>query len=67
MSKPLTYTLLFFVMMIWGFNVIAIKVLVENFAPVTITAFRILLAGIVVMLILGIKKEFRLFILRLAH
>ncbi|MFG6120206.1 DMT family transporter [Thalassobacillus sp. B23F22_16] len=59
MSKPLTYTLLFFVMMIWGFNVIAIKVLVENFAPVTITAFRILLAGIVVMLILGIKKEFR--------
>ncbi|MFG6115470.1 DMT family transporter [Halobacillus sp. MO56] len=59
MSKSLTYTLLFFIMMIWGFNVIAIKVLVESFAPVTITAFRILLAGIVVMLFLGIKREFR--------
>ncbi|WP_028784701.1 DMT family transporter [Thalassobacillus devorans] len=59
MSRPVTYILLFLIMMIWGFNVIAIKILVENFAPVTITAFRILLAGVVVMLILGIKKEFR--------
>ncbi|WP_181347847.1 DMT family transporter [Thalassobacillus sp. CUG 92003] len=59
MSKPLIYTLLFFVMMVWGFNVIAIKVLVENFAPVTITAFRILVAGIVVMGFLAAKKEFR--------
>ncbi len=59
LSKPLIYTLLFFVMMVWGFNVIAIKVLVENFAPVTITAFRILVAGIVVMGFLAAKKEFR--------
>ncbi|MBM7553468.1 DMT family transporter [Thalassobacillus pellis] len=58
MSKSLTYTLLFLIMMIWGFNVTAIKVLVDNFAPVTITAFRILVAGIVVMLFLGINKEF---------
>ncbi|MCP3740289.1 DMT family transporter [Rossellomorea sp. BNER] len=59
MSKPIIYGLLLLIMMIWGFNVIAIKVLVEYFAPVTITAFRILTAGIVVMMFLGVKKEFR--------
>ncbi|WP_257351673.1 DMT family transporter [Pseudalkalibacillus decolorationis] len=59
MSRPITYLLLLLIMMIWGFNVIAIKILVDYFAPITITAFRILTAGLVVMIFLGVKKEFR--------
>lgn len=46
-------------MMIWGFNVIAIKVLVEYFDPITITALRILTAGFVVMVLVTINKELR--------
>jgi drug/metabolite transporter (DMT)-like permease len=59
LSRPITYLLLLLIMMIWGFNVIAIKILVEYFEPVTITSFRILTAGFVVMIFLGVKKEFR--------
>ncbi|WLD94549.1 DMT family transporter [Alkalihalobacillus sp. AL-G] len=59
MAKPLTYLLLLLLMVIWGFNVIAIKILVEYFAPITITAFRILTAGLVVMIVLRLRKEFR--------
>lgn len=40
-------------MMIWGFNVPLIKMLVSTFEPVTITAFRIFTASLVVFLILG--------------
>lgn len=40
-------------MMIWGFNVPLIKILVSTFEPVTITAFRIFTASLVVFLILG--------------
>lgn len=39
-------------MMIWGFNVPLIKILVTAFEPVTITAFRIFTASLVVFLIL---------------
>ncbi len=48
------------VMVMWGFNVIAIKVIVGEFAAVTITSFRIFLAATVVVLILGLKKQIRL-------
>ncbi len=40
-------------MMIWGFNVPLIKILVSTFEPVTITAFRIFTASLVIFLILG--------------
>ncbi len=59
LTKPIIYLLLLLLMIIWGFNVIAIKILVDYFAPITITAFRILTAGILVMIVLGMKKEFR--------
>ncbi|MDF0725461.1 DMT family transporter [Cytobacillus sp. S13-E01] len=59
MRKPILYGLLLFVMVVWGFNVIAVKIIVENFAPVTITSFRILLAGTVVLLILIFQKEMK--------
>ena len=59
MRKSILYGLLLFVMVVWGFNVIAVKIIVENFAPVTITSFRILLAGTVVLLILIFQKEMK--------
>ncbi|WP_044893188.1 DMT family transporter [Bacillus alveayuensis] len=59
MSKPILYVSMLLLMMIWGFNVIAIKIIVEYFAPITITAFRILTAGLTVMFIVWIGKEYR--------
>jgi drug/metabolite transporter (DMT)-like permease len=59
MHKGLLYGMLLCLMMIWGFNVIAIKVLVSYFEPVTITAFRIFVAGLVVLIFLFIKGMFR--------
>lgn len=59
MNKGLIYGLLLCLMMVWGFNVIAIKVLVDYFTPITIQAFRILTAGIVVLGVLLAKNEFR--------
>ncbi len=46
-------------MVIWGFNVIATKLLVTSFAPVTMTAFRIFTAAIGVFIILFILKLMR--------
>jgi drug/metabolite transporter (DMT)-like permease len=59
LARPIIYALLLVIMMIWGLNVIAIKILVNNFSPVTITALRIITAGVVVMAILGARKKFR--------
>lgn len=44
----------------WGMNVSALKVIVENFMPITITAFRIFTAGLVVFIILTFTKIVRL-------
>ncbi|WP_078547623.1 DMT family transporter [Litchfieldia alkalitelluris] len=52
MSKSVLYSSLLFVTMLWGLNVIATKILVTNFSPVTMTSFRIFTAGIVALLIL---------------
>src|SRR5699024_7969852 len=54
------YASIVFVMILWGFNVVAIKVIVEAFPTVTITSLRIFIAAIVVWLILGSKREIRL-------
>lgn len=43
---------LFLVMAVWGFNVIATKLLVVSFMPVTMTALRIFTAGVCVFIIL---------------
>lgn len=52
------YLMVLGVVVTWGLNVIAIKVLVEHFQPVTMTAFRIFTAAIVVFLILWFSKSF---------
>ncbi|RUQ28296.1 DMT family transporter [Peribacillus cavernae] len=54
------YVLLVFVMVAWGFNVSATKLLVDQFMPVTITALRISTAGISVFIILYFLKLLRL-------
>jgi drug/metabolite transporter (DMT)-like permease len=58
-KKPLLYGLLLFVMVVWGFNVIAVKIIVESFSPVTITSLRVLLAGLVVLAVLFYRKELK--------
>jgi drug/metabolite transporter (DMT)-like permease len=47
-------------MMAWGMNVTATKLLVTHFTPVTMTALRILTAGIGVFIILFFLKQVRL-------
>lgn len=60
MRLSIIYSSIVFVMILWGFNVVAIKVIVEAFPTVTITSLRIFIAAIVVWLILASKKEIRL-------
>ncbi|PLT29944.1 DMT family transporter [Peribacillus deserti] len=54
------YILLLLIMIPWGLNVTATKVLVDQFMPLTMTAFRIMTAGIGVFLVLLLLKRFRL-------
>jgi drug/metabolite transporter (DMT)-like permease len=56
-SKQFQYCVLLFVVMMWGFNVVATKVLVSYFSPITMTSFRIFMASIVVILVLRLKKK----------
>jgi drug/metabolite transporter (DMT)-like permease len=59
LNKYKIYGVLVFVMLLWGVNVVALKLLVGAFAPVTMTAFRILFAGIAVLVFLKITKSLR--------
>ncbi|MET3726734.1 drug/metabolite transporter (DMT)-like permease [Fictibacillus halophilus] len=54
-----TYVILFLVMVVWGLNVTATKILVTNFMPVTITGIRVLTAGLTVFLLLFTIKKVR--------
>lgn len=53
------YAMLVFVMFAWGANVSLLKYMVEAVPPVTLTAFRILVAGLVVVVILWKMKLLR--------
>ncbi|WP_066296267.1 DMT family transporter [Bacillus sp. FJAT-29937] len=55
----LTYGLVFFVTAIWGLNIVMIKVLVAELPPQTMTAFRIMMAGITALFIIILGKSFR--------
>lgn len=54
------YTILVAVMAAWGLNVIATKIIVNAFMPVTITSLRILTAGATVFLVLSFMKKVRM-------
>ncbi|UHA76013.1 DMT family transporter [Paenibacillus sp. 481] len=60
LKKVHIYAMLCFVMLCWGLNVTATKLLVTSFAPVTITAFRILAAALCVFAILSLSKQVRM-------
>jgi len=47
-------------MMFWGLNLVALKLLVTFFSPLAMTGIRIFLAGICVLLILGVFKRLRM-------
>ncbi len=54
------YILLLLVMLMWGLNLSALKVLVEAIDPMLLTSFRIMTAGIVVLIICAVMGIFRL-------
>lgn len=58
-SKAWIYLLVFGVMIVWGLNVIAIKVIVAAFPAITITAQRIFVAFLSITPILFMGKHFR--------
>ncbi|QKY70092.1 DMT family transporter [Lentibacillus sp. CBA3610] len=54
------YTLLLLVMLMWGLNVSAIKVLVDAIDPMLLTGFRVMTAGVAVLVICSFMGIFRL-------
>ena len=54
------YLILTGIMFLWGMNVTALKVIVGNFPPITITSLRVFTAGITVFIILFFFKKVRL-------
>ncbi|WGD65776.1 DMT family transporter [Bacillus subtilis] len=58
-KRLLLYGLVFFVTAIWRLNLVIIKVLVEDLPPQTMTAFRIMMAGITALIIIVLGKSFR--------
>lgn len=54
------YSMLLVVMAIWGFNLSALAILVQNIDPITLTSIRIFVAGIAVLIMTGVLGIFRL-------
>ena len=59
MGKPKIYLLMIGIMFFWGMNVVALKLLVSYFSPLTMTALRIFLAALTVLLIVVSLKKVR--------
>lgn len=55
----MTYLIIFLVMIVWGLNVVLVKVLVHEFPTITMTAFRVMLAGVVNMLIVLFARKMK--------
>ncbi|MED4532111.1 DMT family transporter [Metabacillus fastidiosus] len=58
-NRLVVYGLLTFVMLSWGLNVTALKILVVDMAPITMNAFRVFVAGVGVLLMLWLTKSIR--------
>ncbi|GAB3045697.1 DMT family transporter [Virgibacillus ainsalahensis] len=54
------YIIIILVMVVWGLNVSALKIVVENFMPITITSLRIFTAGSTALIILMFFRLVRL-------
>ncbi|MBT2687432.1 DMT family transporter [Bacillus sp. ISL-47] len=57
MSRIGTYLILVFVMMMWGLNVVAIKILIEYFPPILMQSTRIFLGGLLLVLFFWWRKN----------
>ncbi|GLC87185.1 DMT family transporter [Lysinibacillus piscis] len=57
MSKVKIYLILLGVMLAWGLNIVALKLLVSYFSPLTMTAVRIFIAGFTIISILFLLKK----------
>jgi drug/metabolite transporter (DMT)-like permease len=57
MSQIGTYFILVFVMMMWGLNVVAIKILIEYFPPILMQSTRIFLGGLLLILFFWWRKN----------
>ena len=55
----LIYSLVFAIMVLWGINIVILKILVTELPPATMTAFRVMLAGITTMTILILSRSIR--------
>lgn len=53
------YFLMAIAMIFWGLNVPTLKIIVSHFPPISITALRIFVAGMTVILFLTVTKKFR--------
>lgn len=60
MKASNVYIWLVALMVVWGVNVVALKLLVEAFDPIAMTSLRILFAGTSVLVILSFMKQFRM-------
>ncbi|GAA0469709.1 DMT family transporter [Alkalibacillus silvisoli] len=54
------YIMLFLVMLMWGLNLSALKVLVDAIDPILLTSFRVFTAGVAVLIICYVMGIFRL-------
>lgn len=57
MANAKVYSILIFVMLLWGMNVTWLKIIVSNGDPLTMQTMRVLLAGITVFIILLVMKQ----------
>ncbi len=58
-SLLLTYAIVFFVMITWGINIVMLKVLIDYFPTSTMTAYRIMTAGIVTIGIVLLTRQMK--------
>lgn len=53
------YLLVFTIMVLWGLNIVILKLLVTELPPATMTAFRVMIAGVTTLCILILTRSFR--------
>ncbi|GAB7386744.1 DMT family transporter [Bacillaceae bacterium] len=61
MKKTMIYLTLVLVMLVWGLNIVVLKVLVQLFPPVTINSLRLLLAAAFLLLVAFWRRKARKF------
>lgn len=58
-KNMLIYLLVFIIMVLWGLNIVILKLLVTELPPATMTAFRVMIAGVTTLCILILTRSFR--------